>query len=260
MRSFNSLDLRINTELAPDLEWMLTNPQSNRSTLAGANSRHTVDSLYRLVYSILSEHDAALRTIIEIYRTALVSTDQYHCGFSVQTWLYRIARNNPLCKLRKIRFCKICRAFLEVGGLMTGAPYRFRSSQEPEMVTVLHALDYSSLLIVQLYYRLGLSIEEIAMIEERPQMVISSKLEFARKFIGQSLQKCGPNISAFQSQSEKDLDQQLLMLCKYPRQPWSCFLRNQAFVYQRFITILTSNSIIGWISFYSENVLGLSVS
>ena len=75
------------------------------------------------------------------------------------------------------------------------------------MVTVLHSLDISSLLIVQLYYRLGLSIEEIALIEERPQMVISSKLEVARQFIGQSLQKCGPNISAFQSQREKDLDQ-----------------------------------------------------
>ena len=43
MRSFNSLDLRINTELAPDLEWMLTNPQSNRSTLAETLILETVE-------------------------------------------------------------------------------------------------------------------------------------------------------------------------------------------------------------------------
>jgi len=173
---------------------VLKGDQESFSELVGRYQGRLVNYLFRLLRDVEEAHDLAQEVFLKIYQ----ALDRYDPQYKFSTWLFRVARNAAIDRIRKrrIHFVSMDRRRDDDGPEGTwepkstaAGPYRNRRNVE-RGEAIQQAIDglpweYRQLIVLRHYGEL--TYEEIATSQEMPLGTVKNKLFRARQMLKEHL-------------------------------------------------------------------------
>lgn len=162
--------------------------------LVGRYQARLVNYLYRTVRNLDDAHDLAQEVFVKVYQ----ALDRYDPRYRFSTWLFRVARNAAIDRLRKRRLSLVS---LQLRGDEEGShrdwelpgdergPYRnLRNRERGDAIQrAVEALPWEYRELVVLRHFAELSYEEIATLREMPLGTVKNKLFRARQMLKEKL-------------------------------------------------------------------------
>lgn len=169
----------------------------NRDDFGKLVQRHRgrlVNYLYRMLRDLDDAHDVAQEVFLKVYQ----ALDRYDPSYKFSTWMFRIAKNTAIDRVRKrrIKLVSMHRPEDEEGGerdwefaSAEASPYREARNRE-RGDAIQEAIDglpweYRELIVLRHYGEL--SYEEIANLKEMPLGTVKNKLFRGRQLLKEKL-------------------------------------------------------------------------